>query len=51
MNDILKYFINWCICVVIFLCAAYGGIMLFGPIGFIAGVLAAGAYASATKLV
>jgi hypothetical protein len=47
----LKYIINWSIALVIFLVASYGGMSLLGPFGLIVGVIAAGAYASATDLV
>lgn len=49
--DTIKYLINWLIALGIFCAAAYGGIMLIGPFGFVAGVISAGAYASATDLV
>ena len=49
--DTIKYIINWFIALGIFCAAAYGGMMLIGPFGFMAGVIAAGAYASATDLV
>ena len=47
----IKYVINWFICLGIFCAATYGGMMLIGPFGIIVGVIAAGAYGSATGLV
>jgi hypothetical protein len=47
----LKYLINWSVALAIFLIASYGGMSLLGPFGLIVGVIAGGAYASATDLV
>jgi hypothetical protein len=47
----LKYLINWSVTLAIFLVASYGGMSLLGPFGLIVGVIAGGAYASATDLV